>query len=107
MQVGYTYIDISKLPYDEHIDEWFPVLVIKKLMYKACKPHLHLSLYKASSPTYIVSGVVPQPTQAQLVYLQPAVEDTIETHLLAAHYTPFNFASVSHLAVTLNISHLT
>ncbi len=51
-QVGYAYVDLRKLPFDQQISAWFPIHVIKKLRYRMCKPQLHLQLYKASQTIY-------------------------------------------------------
>ena len=72
-QVGFVYLDLRKFPMEETIDQWFPVLVVKKLLYKTTKPELHLHIYKTSQT---VRAEVAE--AAQLVSMQPTYEEMMK-----------------------------
>ncbi len=49
-QIGFTYVDLCKIPTNKELDAWYPVNTLKHLHYKKKPPQLHLSLYKFASP---------------------------------------------------------
>ena len=84
-QVGYAYVDLRKLPFDEQVDQWFRVHVLKKLLYKSAKPQLRLQLFKSS---HNVPAAVPE--SAQLACLQPTYDEMMhaQQERRAQHQAP-------------------
>jgi hypothetical protein len=48
--MGYTYVNLGKLPFDQVVDEWFPIYTIKKSFLKRAQPELRLSVCKSVIP---------------------------------------------------------
>ncbi len=49
-QVGYTFLDLTKIPFNTGVDAWYPIYTIKKMRYNSSKPELRLFIFKASEP---------------------------------------------------------
>jgi hypothetical protein len=70
-QVGYSYVDLQKMSFNEHVDKWFPVYTIKKRFFGNTMPELRLRVTKSIAPdSPAVSGSVRMhtPTSPRSIY---------------------------------------
>jgi hypothetical protein len=63
-QVGYSYIDLGKLPFGQLVDEWHPIYTIKTISPKRAKPELHLCVSKIMEPVSPAKSAAATPRRA-------------------------------------------
>ncbi len=100
MQVGYAYVDLQELPFDQPIEQWIPIFVIPKLRYKMCKPHIRLLLYKQAQTELAVNTAAPTtvelpPFRVRGLSMQDKDKQSLQKTQYSQASASIMFASVS------------